>query len=205
MSYEKVNSILEGLKIDEAGVRNFKEIILQIDNKLNEIDSEDTLKDILKYVTGKVDNPEVKIYKYMYKLPLSPRDNAEKSFLDCCMYEIHNSIFTGIEKLLNISDKETYSKISVDANYRELESDFGSPFKDRDCLLLYDTVTLKDVNMEDKDKKNIIKLIESIFKKKIPDFYKNKEIKKEITTNKRGSADNETVFIVRFYLPVSWA
>lgn len=203
MSYEKVNPILKGLKIDEAGIRDLKEIISQIDSKLNEIESEDILKDILKYVTNKVENPEVKIYKYMYKLPLPPRNSARESFLDY-MYEINGSLFTGIGKLLNMStnEREIHTKLSLDANCKELESDYGSPFKYYDCLLLYDIVTLKDINIADKDKKNIIKFIESTFKKKIPDFYRNKRIKREITTNKR---DNETVFVAKFYLPVSWS
>ena len=58
MSYEKVNPILEGLKIDEAGIRDIKEtgkILSDINAKLKETNNIKLLQDILKYVTNEVD------------------------------------------------------------------------------------------------------------------------------------------------------
>lgn len=90
MSYEKVNPILEGLKIDEAGIRDFKEtgkILSNINAKLKETDNIELLNELLKYITDKVDkdiednkykkDEEITIYGNKFRYPLSHKD-AEK-------------------------------------------------------------------------------------------------------------------------------
>ena len=87
MSYEKVNPILEGLKVDEAGIRDIKEtgkILSDINAKLKETDNKELLKEILKDISFKIDKENVNkkkstinIFGKKFTTPLSQKDAVE--------------------------------------------------------------------------------------------------------------------------------
>ena len=211
MSYEKINTILKGLKIDEAGVRDFKEtgkILSDINAKLKETNNVKLLQDILKYVTNEVDKDTSGTFTVAndtFHLPLQKGEGGK--LCDCINEVVRQKI---IKRLRSLVQKKFKNDLIEDLS-RELKIDYSIKWEEdfsRDWNISPVPVErIVRVNLEIEfyskksyetyylptDKFNSVKyeissLIENIFRKEMPDFYKNKFIRKRHQVPDMGSS-----------------
>ena len=193
MSYEKVNPILEGLKIDEVGIREFKEtskILSDINTKLKETNNVKLLQDILKYVTNEVDKDTSGTFTVLnntFHLPL--QDDEGRKLYECIDKLVEQKIYKKVESLAR---KKFGKDVIVSKESDEYTGYFSSynispvPVKYKRVINVtfrfrkkvgYGTIQLQQEEF-DSVKKEISSLVENIFRKEMPDFYKNKFIRK---------------------------
>lgn len=184
MSYEKVNPILEGLKIDEAGIRDIKEtgtVISQITSKLKETNNVKLLQDILKYVTNEVDKDTsgtFTVANETFHLPL--QDDEGRRLYECIDKLVEQKIYKKVESLARkkfgkdvIVRKESDEYLTSISNYNI------SPVPVKYKRVISVTFRFKLQKEEfGSVKKEINSLVENIFRKEMPDFYRNKFIRK---------------------------
>lgn len=193
MSYEKVNPILEGLKIDEAGVRDFKEtnkILSDINAKLKETNNVKLLQNILKYVTNEVDKDTSGTFTVAndtFHLPL--QDGEGRKLYECINKLVDQKIINKVKSLMvkkfgkdvivveKTSDEYTgsfdnYNISPVPVKYVrviKIRFDFYKRGGKYGFVKFDEFATVK---------KEINSLVENIFRKEMPDFYRNKFIRK---------------------------
>lgn len=186
MSYEKINPILKGLKIDEAGIRDLKEtgkILSDINAKLKETNNVKLLQDILKYVTNEVDKDTsgtFTVANETFHLPL--QDDEGRKLYECIDKLVEQKIYKKVESLAR---KKFGKDVIVRKESDEYTGYFNSynispvPVKYKRVIKVY--FKFKKLQQEEFDsvKKEISSLVENIFRKEMPDFYRNKFIRKD--------------------------